>query len=175
MEYLNEAKLGEILKILFPNKDFIHDKAVPTSSNRRKRPDYRCDDLNLIVEFDGYGHYTVSKNIISDLDKDEDYNNLGYKVIRIPYFIQLTKEVIFDLFDIEIEEELYTYPHGFIDKKAILPADFCELGVKKFKDDLIKFSYIKDDIINSLSKQLEIKDINIVLPPSLSYLTRYRE
>ena len=170
MEYLNEAKLGELLKILFPNNDFIHDKAVPTSTNRRKRPDYRCDELSLIIEFDGFGHYTIAKNIISDIDKDEDYTTLGYKVIRIPYFIQLTKEVILDLFNIELKNDLYNYPHGFIDKKAVLPADFCELGVTKFREDLVRFSYVKEDIISSLVAHRKTKDMHIILPPSLQHI-----
>ena len=172
MEYLNESKLGDLLEVLFPNEEFIHDKAVPNSKNKRKRPDYRCDNLKLIIEYDGFGHYTVSKNIISDIDKDLDYTSMGYKVIRIPYFIQLTKEVIYNLFNIKLDKDLYSYPHGFIDKKAVLPADFCELGIKKFREDLERFSFVKEDIIKSLNQHLKTKDINIILPPSLQYLIK---
>jgi len=42
-------------------------------------------------------------------------------------------------------------PHGFIDKKAILPTDYCSLGVDRFKRDLKYFSIISQDILKSLN------------------------
>lgn len=82
----------------------------------------------------------------------------------------MTETLLFQMFQRTIEFK-QVYPHGFIDSKASLPADFCELGIKQFLNDLKKFDYLKDDIINSLrGKIVEKKDINLVLPPSLYYL-----
>ncbi|MBE3658651.1 hypothetical protein BOO92_18435 [Vibrio navarrensis] len=65
------------------------------------------------------------------------------------------------------------YEHGFIDKKAILPADYCELGVRQFEQDLATFSAFKSDIVKSLeSKISELGNIDLVLPSSLHYLVR---
>lgn len=147
-DYLTEAKLGEFLKVLYPNHEFIHDRMVP-NSNILNRPDYRNDELKLIVEYDGDKHYKDTKSIKNDLLKDKTYIDvLGYKVIRIPYFVQLSKESIKYYFDKEIEIE-QIYPNGFISKNCILPADFSEWGTEIFIS-----------IFNNLPKniQVEIKD-----------------
>jgi hypothetical protein len=53
-----------------------------------------------------------------------------------------------------------------------LPSDFCELGVKRFQRDLLRFHYIKDEIVESLQNKIINKgDKELVLPPSLFGLT----
>ncbi|HRQ70742.1 MAG TPA: hypothetical protein PLW78_10625 [bacterium] len=170
-DYLTEETLGEVLKILFPENDFIRDKTVP-DSGARSRPDYRNDELMMIVEFDGEKHYRESKKIKSELKKNYVFNLMGYKIIRIPYFVQISEIVIKNLFDIDVEYK-QKYPHGFISKNVIFPADYCELGIEKFEEDLDRFSYIRKDIISSLkSKITGIGDIDLVLPNSLRYLLK---
>ena len=162
MKYLTEKSLGEFLTKIFKT-EFIHDKVVP-NSNIKNRPDYRNDDLMLIVEFDGYLHYTQPKTILTDSKKDKVYTSMGYKVVRIPYFVQISTEIIKILFneDIDIEQE---YPHGFIDPKCILPAEFCSLGTKRYNEDLVKFGIISSDIEQSLYEKVEIlKEKNLVYP-----------
>jgi len=167
--YLTEKRLGEILKQIFPNHQFIHDKQVP-NSNIKNRPDYRNDTLKLIIEFDGHRHYSISKTILNDNLKDYTYKKMGYTVIRIPYFVQISKLTIFNLFNIKINFT-QTYPHGFINIKAMLPADYCELGIKRFKNDIKTFHYIKNEIISSLKNKIKkYKNTKLVLPPSLYYL-----
>jgi hypothetical protein len=69
---------------------------------------------------------------------------------------------------LKIIVEFDGYRHGFIDGKACLPSNFCELGVAKFKRDLKKFEYIKKDIILSLKeKSKKLGDKRLVLPLSL--------
>jgi hypothetical protein len=163
--YLTESNLIEYLDIIYPNKTWVHNKQF---LNYKFRPDYRNDVLKIAIEFDGYQHYTKANIINRDKEKDRIYKKEGYKVIRIPYFVQLDSEVINNLFNIEIE--LATkYPHGFIanNNTMILPADYCELGIKRFKEDLKRFYYIREDIVNSLRhKSIEL-GIENVLPPSL--------
>lgn len=146
--YLTEANLGEILKEIVPDLEFVHDKAVPDAKNKRRRPDYRCDSEKLIIEFDGDTHYCKAQRIITDSEKDHDYSELGYRVFRIPYFVQMTENVIDQIFGRSITFE-QIYPNGFIDPKAVLPADFCELGIIQFLKDLERFDYHKSEIINS--------------------------
>jgi len=170
--YLTEKRLGEILRKLLPKHEFIHDRSVPNSQNKRRRPDYRNDDLQLIIEFDGDSHYCKAGRIVNDAIKDADYETLGYKVVRIPYFVQMNNAVLRYIFgentDLKYTQE---YPHGFIDKKAILPADFCELGIELFKSDIEKFCLFKSEIINSINVKIkELGNIDLVLPKSLQYL-----
>ncbi|QDX97008.1 hypothetical protein EGD00_07760 [Pectobacterium carotovorum subsp. carotovorum] len=168
--YLTEKNLGDLLKEVFPELEFYHDSVVPGANNRRRRPDYRCDSEMLIIEFDGDAHYCKAQRIIIDKEKDSDYTNLGYTIFRIPYFIQLTDKIIKSIFrkDISFTQR---YPHGFIDYKAVLPADFCELGIKRFLKDLEIFSEYKSDVINSLVLKIEEKkNIDLVVPISLRSL-----
>jgi hypothetical protein len=165
--YLTETKLGEFLKILYPDKEFVRDKCVP-NSNCIYRPDYRNDELKLIVEFDGSSHYTSSKRIFADIEKDKIFKYMGYKIIRIPYFIQLSPAIIRYLFGKSPENLKQIYPHGFIDYKCTLPSDFCELGLEKFKKDLDFFSFIKNEILKSLKNKIKENkgEMLKVLPPS---------
>ena len=162
--WLNEEKLGKALEIIYPNEIFVRNKAVP-KSKIRKRPDFRCDNLKMIVEFDGYQHYTKVKEYYNDNEKDAAYIKIGYKIIRIPYFVQLSSDVIKHLFGVSIDYE-QVFPHGFIvDKNEVLPADFCSLGYKRFLSEVEQFSYIKDDVYASLHHKYKHKgDWGRVLP-----------
>ena len=167
--YLTEENLIDYLAVIFPNVEWIHNKTFP---GYKFRPDYRNDGLKIVVEFDGYQHYTQVKNIIKDQEKDIIYTETGYKIIRIPYFVQIETRTIAGLFDKTIEREL-SYPHGFIANNStlVLPADFCELGVDRFISDLEKFHYIKDDIVKSLKDKVDLLgDKRLVVPKRLEYL-----
>lgn len=174
MNYLTEEKLGLFLNEFFPN-DFIHNKCVNKSLNKRFKPDYCSEKMKIIIEFDGYLHYNNSKQIKRDFKKDLEYLNLGYKIIRIPYFIQLSDNLIKIIFNKKISF-LQNYKNGFIDSKALLPADYCELGILRFKNNLEQFNYCKNEIIESLNNKInELKDIDLVLPQSLRYLINKKD
>ncbi len=168
-KYLTENTVKNVLNVIYPNKQFIQNRAVPNST-LKSRPDFRNDELKLIIEFDGYLHYSKSSIILNDQIKDLEYKKMGYSVIRIPYFVQISNEVVENLFKtfVNLNQE---YPHGFIDNSAMLPSDYCELGLRRFVNDLDKFSYIKNYIIKSLKDKIkQHNNINLVLPPSLHYL-----
>lgn len=97
---LHRTGLEEYLSVIFPEikvESWIYDKTVE-GCKRNIRPDYRCEELKLIVEFDGTQHYQKPDRIRKDYENQEIYENLGYKVVRIPYFIQLTNEVVEQMF-----------------------------------------------------------------------------
>ena len=133
------------LKIIFPEiDDWIHDQTVPNlMSNGKKskiRPDYRSEKLKMIVEFDGLPHYQNVDTIINDEKKDEIYVANGYKVVRIPYFIQLTNEVVYKLFGVKVKEQLFnpSIPSLGINGRYS-PAFLCPLGITRMAKDFIKF------------------------------------
>lgn len=119
MEYLTEESLSNVLREIFPSESFIQDTIVP-NSNTKKRPDYRCESLKLIVEFDGDQHYRNVKKIKSELKKDYIYQQMGYTIVRIPYFVQISSLIIEKLFKKNIPYQ-QTFPHGFISKTVIMP------------------------------------------------------
>ena len=162
-EFLTESKLGEFLKLNHPSKDWIPQYGI----GQRFRVDWFSNESKIVVEFDGYQHYTSSRQIFNDKRKDKLCAELGLTIVRIPYFIQLCPEVIRLLFGFDCEFE-QKYPHGFVSRKStmIFPANFCELGVQRFRNDMRRFSCVSKEIINSLKDAVDVHPIETVLPPS---------
>lgn len=90
--------------------DWVHNKTVKTLPKElkcRKRPDYRSEELKLIIEFDGKPHYDKPQKIFDDYSTKELYEKYGYKVVRIPFFIQLTNKIVKQLFGVDVKEPLF--------------------------------------------------------------------
>lgn len=168
-EHTTEDITAVIIQSIFQNCEIIRNKQVP-NSNIKTRPDFYIPSEQLIIEFDGYQHYNTSSVILRDRLKDVRYGEMGIKIIRIPYFVQLTRSVQQILFN-DVSSTHVVYPHGFINNKALLPADFCELGIKRFVQDLNDYEFIAEEIILSLVNKINTAScIEEVLPPSLFYL-----
>ncbi len=162
-KYLTERALVDKLSNYIDKDLIIHNKKFLSY-----RPDIRVDSLKLIIEFDGYRHYNNSNIIIKDYQKDIDYKTNGYRIVRIPYFIQWCNELVTDILNKQVTNIIQEYPHGFIDEKAMLPADFCWLGIQRFKEDWNKFNYAVPQIKKSILSYK--KDINLVIPNPIQYL-----
>lgn len=130
--------LGDYLTLLFPGKEWIHNKAFGKRDGKSFliRPDYLCEEDKLIVEFDGLQHYTDLEQIKKDFENQAIYEAHRFKVVRIPYFIQLTKEVIQKMFG--IEPQCYTFdpslPSMSVEWKNT-PAYCCPAGIKRMAED----------------------------------------
>ena len=114
---LHRTGLDIYLKVIFPHiKDWIHDKTLGEVNGKvyKSRPDYRSESLKLIIEFDGLQHYTKPDIFQKDFKLTEVYEQLGYKVVRIPYFIQLTNKAVKIFFGVEVLEELFDEKHTSI-------------------------------------------------------------
>ena len=122
--------LEKYLKIIFPETtDWVHNKKMPGAKGDC-RPDFRSDSLKIVIEFDGILHYTNPGNIIADRKKDEAYKEAGYKVVRIPYFIQLTNEVVEKLFGKKVDEPLFSPKiASLFSALKNTPAYLCPAGV----------------------------------------------
>ena len=167
--FLNERNLSNCLGRLFPGETFEQGRVVPNSGLRFK-PDFRCESQRLIVEFDGYGHYRNAEDTYWDKVKNEAYAKLGYMVVRIPYFVQPSKDTIRTLFAIECEFQA-VYAQGFIHDEVLLPADFCSGGIDKFLEDLDRFDYLKREIIASLQVWVKrLGDVNRVAPRCIQHM-----
>lgn len=142
-----QTSLDEYLEIIFPETtDWVHDKTVPglTDLNGKKtsiRPDYRSESLKLIVEFDGLPHYTRPDTIQKDSINQMIYEAAGYKVVRIPYFIQLTNQVVQQLFGVEVKEPLFdeTKPSIGLKWQGTTPAFLCLSGALRMAREYAKF------------------------------------
>ena len=137
---LFRTSLYDYLKAIFPDTDdWIHDKKIP-DSDRDFRPDYRSESLKLIVEFDGFPHYKQPDTIRKDAEKTKFYQELGYKVVRIPYFIQLTKKAIKTLFDVDMAEEMFIEQIPSLGPAGCsTPAYLCGAGIQRMAEEFVKF------------------------------------
>ena len=151
--HLTEALLGEFL-MERANMPFTKVRLLIEGSVIL--PDYCNEAHKVIVEFDGYQHYSDPEIVLRDRVKDRVLHWHGYRVIRVPYFVQLDATVISLLFDgvVENKEGWNTYPHGFVNGKALLPTAFCPLGLQRYKSEVKGvFSSIEEDILNSLRER----------------------
>ena len=166
-EYLTEQSLRRFFSERIDEKA-VFNRVIP-DIGMRNRPDCRSERKKLIVEFDGWKHYTDPATIISDSEKDKATSALGYSTIRIPYFVQLSRDVVEFLFKDYATDlsEWNSFPHGFHSRGVIFPASFCELGISRFLNDLQKFSIVRNDIVNSLIVASAKFKPDIVVPPSL--------
>lgn len=138
--------LNDYLNVIFPEiSDWIHDKTVPNlldldGRSKRLRPDYRSEELKLIVEFDGLPHYQDPDVIRKDHNSYKLYESNGYKLIRIPYFIQLTNSVVEKLFDRVCNVALFdnSIPSLGLSSKCT-PAYLCIDGIKRMAEEYKKF------------------------------------
>lgn len=99
------------------------------------RTDFVIDD-KFVIEFDGESHFRDPNVIQRDEIKDTYWNLKNIETIRIPYFLQINKSTINSFFSPYIDSKIEistNFKHGFIDKKAHLPASFCPIGYAKFK------------------------------------------
>lgn len=152
--------LEEYLEVIFPNtNDWIHDEVIGFLNGEkcRLRPDYRSESLKIIIEIDGLPHYTSPSNILNDEIKNKRYEKAGYKVIRIPYFIQLSNEVVKELFDVDVNIPLFDDKYTSMGiKNKNTPAYLCPLGIKRMAKEFKKFPKQYKTNIEALKKENNI-------------------
>ena len=79
-------------------------------------------------------------NIQRDEISTQKYQNCGYKVVRIPYFIQLSNEAVKELFSVEVKEKLFNeeIPSLSINGQCS-PAFLCKAGIERMARDFKRF------------------------------------
>ena len=167
-----------------PNWEYVQQeyrikKKVNGASLGRKAWDHymKIEGQDVLVEFDGPQHYTEMKNYIKNKEYADLTESLGYKIIRIPYFIQLDTRLIEYYFGVRLAHISinHTFLQGFrvngkkeipefknteardfrnsLGYKSVLPTDFCVFGLKRFQQEMLDLS---NHGFNSVTQ--EIKD-----------------
>ena len=127
---------------------------------------YQADNKVTVVEFDGDEHYRNSLKIKSDRTKDDIARRHGYRLVRFPYWVQLDSVTLQYYFGLEAVID-QPFLHGFITTK-LFPASFCELGVERFRKELIELpANVRDAIISSLRQHVAQHGLQYVLPSAL--------
>ena len=141
---IGRTGLDEYLEAIFPEiDDWVYNKKIdnlPEDVKILSKPDYRSEKLKMIIEFDGIWHYSSPNDIERDLKNQKNYELLGYKVIRIPFFIQLTKEVVKTLFNVDVSFDLFKEGIPSIGIKCKnTPAFLCPSGVVRMAIEFKRF------------------------------------
>lgn len=140
---LHRTGLNECLTKIFPNvKDWVHNKEVDKFLDGKKlrtRPDYRSESRMLIIEFDGVQHYSKPDVILKDARNTDNYQRLGYTVIRIPYFIQLTNSAIKELLGEVIKEPMFDVRYASLGASMGSPAYLCPAGLERMAKEFTRF------------------------------------
>lgn len=187
------TSLKQYLEYIHPGHEIVVDSPIPkdifesrqimhghkADKYRTYRPDARVEDLNLIVEFDGIDHYQNVSVILKQDDRDRWMNNLGYRVVRIPFYTQLSALNIKHLFGVEVEV-CCPYPSGWLSSAKTkyslnqnCPSNFCYQGELKFIKEYESFPiYTQFEIRKTLQEALKHYSWEWVLSPNLkSYLS----
>ena len=132
---------------------FYETPLVPEFRFGRYRIDFYSEELKLAFEYDGIHHYSVSQKIASDFEKRRILEADGIKVIRWPFYLMPTKDVVSYIFADEFSEEKYQRmlisvlgitresdmpSPGFHDTDNI-PGNFIEVGINRFLDEIREF------------------------------------
>lgn len=175
---LHRTGLEEYLQVIFPNvHDWVHDKGLPKDENPEKckiRPDYRSKSQKLIVEFDGLPHFQYPA-VIADLKNTRYYQYIGYRVVRIPYFIQLTKDAVKKYFGVDVTIDLFDirYP-SLTGSGKWMPSHICSLGLMRMALEFLRFpdqyQVNKDSMIKSTS-YTDVKNLDSLY---MSFKQQYR-
>lgn len=158
----------DYLEVLYPGKVWIHDKPFGKRDGKsyRIRPDFLCEELKMIIEFDGLQHYTNPENIRKDRQNQQIYESFGYRVIRIPYFIQLTQSVVKEMFGLDVTFPLFdsSLPSMAVRWKNT-PAYCCPAGIARMAQEFrcypqqyeVNLRNLEDDKDEELSGAMLLK------------------
>lgn len=189
--------MTSVLHRLFGKIEWSQEKPVIDSQGKKLKtpkgglyaPDFRNDDLGIIIEIDGAGgrfcsHYCDPYECFKNSMGTELFEQLGYKVVRIPMYIQLDAKMIKYYFGLDYTEKLYPAAdcHGFLHPDITLPAAFCEAGIERFRREMDTIpASVRYKVIDTLKfriekyKKLGIDDkqsLRLVIPSSLDYLLK---
>lgn len=129
--------LDTYLKCIFPDvNDWIHDRAFP---GMRIRPDYRSDFLKIVVEFDGLPHFQSKEIYEKDMEKMQRYETVGYKVVRVPLYINLTTNAINNLFGTDLKQPFFNENVSPFNT-SFQPNCFCITGLKRMANDYLIYA-----------------------------------
>ena len=164
--YLIQSKLESVIKNLVGDRWNGAEILVSDKNKYRWDLSYKEDNKIVFVEFDGDRHYREPFVIKNDNNKNRIAKESGCKVIRIPYWVQLTTQTLKYYFDIDNEIN-QNFPHGFITSKWF-PSSYCELGLERFAKELLTLpENVRFDVVKSLRERSLEHGVKYVVPHGL--------
>lgn len=183
----NETSLFEYMQYIYSDEEIVCDSVIPEEVQRcrcieysvpyifkKYRPDIRIESKSLIVEFEGIQHFQNVTTIMIDEEREAHLKSLGYKIIRIPFYIQLTKDMIKFYFneDVEYGSEVpsgfYSLTSDYRKLNPHCPANFCSLGYQRFIREFREYpESTQKEIVDSLRDQ-QAYNIGVTVLPNFT-------
>jgi len=164
--YLVQGKLATALREVVGEASWKGSEVKLPESRRRWDMAYIWNGDTVVVEFDGDEHYRNALKFKIDEEKDAAARLHGLRVVRIPYWVQLTSETLEYYFGLSAKID-QDFPHGFIETK-IFPASFCELGAQRFHREYSELpSAIQTAVLSSLLARAAEHGERYVMPSFL--------
>ena len=135
---LNKASLKQFLKNE-PSLEYLGE-SVKTAKGTIKFDGVVLDsitDIKIAIKLKEAKDYLYPSNAMEIDEARWAANKSDYKVIEIPYFIQLTNETFEHYFGRAPQSPILSdHSSGFEDPQSIPPANFCSMGVSNFLKEL---------------------------------------
>lgn len=173
---MTEKNLLITAKIFWPNGEWGSQKRFAYDpSNKRKYYMVDCfsDKMKIIWEYEGPDHYENVWKLKRDEERAEYFINLGYKFLRWPYWLQLTKDVAKHYFGDDFSEKKYlraikevykvdkpefVLSPGLHESKNT-PANYVANGVRRFMKELDELpKSAKAQLAEGLRRYIEAVD-----------------
>ena len=146
----DDSKQMTVNNLKIVSKLFLEKTNVSEHKLARFRLDIYFPEDKIAFEYDGPDHYDKVSNHERDLRKNQLCLSEGIKLVRWPYYFQLTKDVARYFFQDSYTDEKYqqaiSIVYGTSRESEILapglhdskftPANFTSLGIKRFINDL---------------------------------------
>jgi hypothetical protein len=167
--YLLQGKLETALIEIVGSERWLGRELKVPDTRRRWDMAYEINGNITVVEYDGDKHYYDSLTIKGDHIKDKIAGELGYKVVRIPYWVQLTNETL--QFYLGLSANIIqNFKHGFVETK-MFPCSYSSFGVDRFENEINNLPIsVKASVLETLKVKSDEYGIEYVLPKSLFYL-----
>ncbi|MDC0531400.1 DUF559 domain-containing protein [Alphaproteobacteria bacterium] len=170
---MTEKNLLIIAQIFWHDGDWSSQKRYqydPENKRRFYQTDCASEKMKIIWEYEGPAHYENVWKLKRDDEREKYFTENGYKFIRWPYYLQLTKDVAKYFFGKAFSEDKYfkaikevykvdkpefILSPGFHQSKNT-PANYVANGVRRFMKELDELpSSAKAQLAEGLRRYIE--------------------
>ena len=165
---MTEANLLIVASIFWPEGEWDKQKRFYYDPvNRRKfyKVDCYSETMKMVWEYEGPDHYENVWKLKRDTERQSYFEAAGYRFLRWPYYLQLTRDVARHYFGDAYSDKKYLEAiatvYGVADQNSVLspglhtskntPANFVPRGVRRFFQEL---SSLPDSVAAQVAESL---------------------
>lgn len=150
----NEHQIGRLLDMIYPGCEVSIMKSIPTEYLEARNAVDSCsmyivdvllESESIVVFVDTAEYYRDAQRIMYRERQQKRLSDAGYKVVRIPFFVQLNREtvqhffgkLISDKYDCDFMSGFYELDDYNSGPNPYTPANMCSMGWNNFLADVM--------------------------------------